>query len=360
MYLNRVACSLARVTHRAIVGDVCVPTDSVQPGKLIPMARFSIRTAWDIRESDLANAVRLRRERGDSVLDLTLSNPTACGFDYKSLDLLSALQSPKSLVYDPNPRGLLSAREAVAGYYADHGAEVLPDQIILTTSTSEAYSFLFRVLCNAGDAVLTGQPGYPLFEFLATLDDVVLTTYPLFYDFGWWIDFAELERNITPRTRALVLVHPNNPTGHATRSEQRLKLEEICLRHDLALIVDEVFLDYPVAENSTHAGATFTRPREIESFACGPHPCLTFVVSGLSKICALPQMKVAWIAAFGADSSPDLDLISDRAEALNRLEVIADTFLSLNAPVQHALPTWLARRAIKGRVNGGHGWPDCC
>jgi aspartate/methionine/tyrosine aminotransferase len=284
---------------------------------------FSRRTGWDTSESDLARAIREVRAAGLEVIDLTVSNPTVCGFDFQASTILEALTDPGALTYDPDPRGLTEARKAVAGYYRDRGAEVEPDAVLLTTSTSEAYSFLFRLLCDPGDQVLAAQPSYPLFDFLADLDDVVLASYPLFYDFGWWIDFAELERRITPRTRAVLVVHPNNPTGHATRRPERERLEELCVRRGLALIVDEVFLDYGLNG-------------EVESFAAGPHPCLTFVLSGLSKIAALPQMKVAWIAAFGPER--------ERTEALRRLEMVADTFLSLNAPAQHALPVWLAGR----------------
>jgi aspartate/methionine/tyrosine aminotransferase len=217
-----------------------------------------------------------------------------------------------------------SAREAVAGYYRDHGADVDPDAVVLTTSTSEGYGYLFRLLCDVGDEVLVAQPSYPLFDFLADLEDVRLKDYPLFYDHGWWIDFGELEKRIGPRTKAIVVVNPNNPTGHATGVEERRKLEAICERHGLALIVDEVFLDYPVGE----AGLT--------SFGVGPHPVLTFCLSGMSKIAGLPQMKVGWIVGLG----PERLL----REAMGRLEVVADTFLSMNAPVQGALPMWLAGR----------------
>jgi aspartate/methionine/tyrosine aminotransferase len=224
-----------------------------------------------------------------------------------------------------------SAREAVARYYADHGAQVDPASIVLTTSTSEGYGYLFRLLCDAGDEVLVAQPSYPLFDFLADLEDVRLKPYPLFYDYGWWIDFAELESRIGPRTRAIVLVHPNNPTGHGTKGEERRRLEEICAQNGLALIVDEVFLDYPL------------NGKTLESFARGPHGVPTFVLSGLSKIAGLPQMKVGWIAAFGPEAPC--------RSALGRLEVIADTFLSMNAPAQLALPSWLASRAnIKQQI----------
>ncbi len=191
-----------------------------------------------------------------------------CGFEYDAETILRPLADVRALTYDPDPRGMRSAREAVAGYYRDHGADVDPDAVVLTTSTSEGYGYLFRLLCDAGDEVLVAQPSYPLFDFLADLEDVRLRVYPLFYDQGWWIDFAELERRIEPRTKAIVVVHPNNPTGHATGIPERQKLEELCVRHGLALIVDEVFLDYPLGEGG------------LRSFAVGPHPVLTFCLSG--------------------------------------------------------------------------------
>jgi aspartate/methionine/tyrosine aminotransferase len=286
--------------------------------------RFSIRTGWDTGESSFAEAIRRARTEGRDLIDLTVSNPTVCGFDYDTDAILTSLSDPRALVYDPDPRGVRSAREAVADYYASHHAPVDPDALVLTTSTSEGYGYLFRLLCDAGDEVLVAQPSYPLFEFLAELEDVHLRPYPLFYDYGWWVDLSELEHRISPRTKAIVLVHPNNPTGHGTGLEERRLLEELCLRHNLAVIVDEVFLDYPLTSEP------------LESFARGPHPVPTFVLSGMSKIAGLPQMKVGWIATFGPES--------DRNEALSRLEVIADTFLSMNAPAQLALPHWLAGR----------------
>jgi aspartate/methionine/tyrosine aminotransferase len=297
------------------------------------VSRFSTRTAWDSAESSYAAAVREARAPGRRVYDLTVSNPTRCGFHYDAEALLGPLRDMHALVYDPDPRGMVSARRAVAGYYLGHGARISVDDLVLTTSTSESYSFLFRLLCNPGDEVLVAQPSYPVFDFLADLDDVRLRPYPLFYDHGWWIDFSELERAITPRTRAILIVHPNNPTGHWTGASERERLEAICARHGIALIVDEVFLDYPLRE--------LTPPPS--SFACGAHPALTFVLSGLSKIAGLPQMKAAWIAALGPER--------ERAEALARLEIVADTFLSMNAPVQLAMPSWLGgRAAIQGQI----------
>jgi alanine-synthesizing transaminase len=298
--------------------------------------RFSARTGWDVGESGFAAAIREARAAGRRLVDLTVSNPTVCGFAYDAEVILKPLAGAGALTYDPDPRGMRSAREAVVGYYRDHDASVDVDAIVLTTSTSEGYGYLFRLLCDAGDEVLVAQPSYPLFDFLADLEDVRLRTYPLFYehgaDGGWWIDFAELERRIGPRTKAVVVVHPNNPTGHATGVAERERLQEICGRRGLALIVDEVFLDYPLAEDA-----------RLTSFTVGPHPVLTFCLSGMSKIAGLPQMKVGWIVGLGPEGV--------RREAMGRLEVIADTFLSMNAPVQGALPAWLAgRKAIQEQV----------
>lgn len=294
--------------------------------------RFSRRTAWDAGESAWARAVREARAAGKPLVDLTLSNPTLCGFEYDDEAILAALGDRGAMRYDPDPRGMRKAREAVATYYGEHSATLDPDHVLLTTSTSEAYSFLFRLMCDAGDTILVAQPSYPLFDFVAGLDDVRLESYPLFYDFGWHIDFAELERRIVPTTRALVLVHPNNPTGHATTAEDLARLQAICAAKGLALIVDEVFLDYGLR-------------RKVESAARSEAPCLTFVVSGLSKIAALPQMKVGWIVCLG----PELA----RKEGLTRLEIIADTYLSMNAPAQLALPRWLAGAgAMRGQILG--------
>jgi aspartate/methionine/tyrosine aminotransferase len=285
--------------------------------------RFSERTSWNTEESELARAHRMRRGAGLPIADLTASNPTRCGFAYPA-SLLQALADPRSLEYDPQPRGLPEAREAVCRYYLDHGMALDSGQIVLTTSTSEAYSFLFRLLCDPGSEILVPQPGYPLFDYLATLDDVRIKAAPLVYDHGWQIDFEGMRRAISPETRAIVVVHPNNPTGHFTKPWETEELARICRQHGLSLIVDEVFLDYAM-----------TGGVEAWSFVAGLEGVPVFVVSGLSKIAGLPQMKAAWIVATGPE----------KAQALDRLEVIADTFLSMNAPVQCALPAWLAQRA---------------
>jgi aspartate/methionine/tyrosine aminotransferase len=293
--------------------------------------RWSARTRWDLTQTPWAEQLARLRSAGAQLFDLTASNPTRCGFAYDAASILAPLQNPAALEYEPDPRGLRLAREAVSLYYRDHAAAVDPDQIFLTTSTSEAYSFLFRLLCDPGDEVLIGQPGYPLVDFLAQLDDVRLVPYPLFYDHGWHLDLEALRRRVSPRTRAIAVVHPNNPTGHFTRPSERAAIEEVCREHDLALIVDEVFLDYRIR------GSLGT-----QSFATGPHPVPTFVLSGLSKVAALPQMKAAWVGCFWDASF---------AAATERLEVISDTFLSMSAPTQHALPTWLSQRAaIQGQI----------
>ena len=295
--------------------------------------RFSERTNWNTEESELARAHRLRAEAGEPIADLTASNPTRCGFAYDP-QLLAALMNPDALDYDPQPRGLLRARQAVCDYYASHRVSLKPEQITLTTSTSEAYSFLFRLLCDAGSEILVPQPGYPLFDFLAVLDDVRIKPVPFVYDHGWQIDPESFRRAITPLTRAIVLVHPNNPTGHFTKPWEAKELAQICREFDLALIVDEVFLDYEFS------GSMGDKPA---SFAAGIEGVPVFVVSGLSKIAGLPQMKAAWIVAAGPEA----------LAAQERLEVIADTFLSMNAPVQCALTAWLkGREAIQQQIRG--------
>jgi aspartate/methionine/tyrosine aminotransferase len=227
--------------------------------------------------------------------------------------------------YDPQPKGLPNARSAVAAYYqTQHGIQNLDlDRLILTTSTSEGYSFVLRLLCNPGDELLVPKPSYPLFEFLADLQDVKLVPYPLIYDHGWQMDFPSLEKAVSKRTRAVVVVHPNNPTGSYVHPQEQESLNRFCREHELALIADEVFLDY------AHDRA----PRQ--SFAAN-QDVLTFTLSGVSKISALPQMKVAWIATSGP---------AQQVEAAQaRLEVIADTYLSMNAPIQCATPVLLDQR----------------
>jgi alanine-synthesizing transaminase len=282
---------------------------------------FARRTEWNLKPNRFSAALEQAKRSGKKLFDLTASNPTEVGLEYDQPDILQALSRPESLIYEPEPHGLLSAREAVAGYYAERRAKVSPEQIILTTSTSEAYSFLFRLLCDPGDEVLIASPSYPLFDLLAGIQDVKLTSYPLFYDHGWHIDLHALESAVTARTRAVLVVHPNNPTGSFVSETERLALLKLCGKRELALIADEVFLDFVQAGTTAE---TFARAQELG---------LTFTLSGLSKIAALPQLKLAWLVASGPTEL--------RERAMQRLEVIADTYLSVNAPIQHAVPDLL-------------------
>jgi len=285
---------------------------------------FSTRTNWPLTRNPFTQALDELRSANVPLLDLTASNPTHCGFHYDSTAILSAFQNPAALTYDPQPKGTLAARQEVARYYLDdHQTTIDPESLILTTSTSEAYTYAFRLLCNPGDELLLPKPSYPLFEFLAGLQDVRLVPYSLAYAHGWFIDFQSLENAITARTRAILLVHPNNPTGSYVQPEELTRLNALCKKHNLALIVDEVFLDFPFDSSPRK---TFASNSEV----------LTFTLSGLSKISALPQMKIAWLVVTGPASQV--------RPALDHLDVIADTFLSLSAPAQAALPTLLAQR----------------
>ncbi len=284
---------------------------------------FAKRTNWNLAPNRLSAALAAHRAAGKPLLDLTVSNPTECGFHYDGSTILQALSNPAALCYEPNPRGLESARRAVVSYYTERNDVVPIEDIFLTTSTSEAYSFVFRALCNPGDELLIPSPSYPLFDFLAEIQDVNLVRYPLLYDHGWQIDFHALEQAITPRTRGVIVVHPNNPTGHFTKPAEMSKLNSICAARELAIIADEVFLDFALDGNRA---ASFAVNRD----------ALTFTMSGLSKISGLPQMKAAWLVVSGPQPW--------KSEALARLEVIADTYLSVNAPVQLAMPVFLAQR----------------
>jgi len=289
--------------------------------------RFSRRTGWKLTPNRLTEALIEVRAAGREVLDLTLSNPTRAGIRYDADSILKSLADPGVLDYDPQPKGLRYARDAVAQYYscgADTPVrEVDPEYLVLTTSTSEGYSYIFRLLANPGDEMLVPKPSYPLFDFLAGLHDVKLKPYPLIFDHGWQIDLHTLKRAISKRSHAVIVVHPNNPTGSYVTDAERGALNVFCREHKLALIVDEVFLDY------AHDGiprSTFANNQDV----------LTFTLSGLSKIAGLPQMKLGWIAVSGPEE--------EVSAAMRRLEVIADTYLSLNAPVQLAAATLLEQR----------------
>jgi alanine-synthesizing transaminase len=291
---------------------------------------FASRTNWRLETNPLTRALEEHRRSGKELFDLTASNPTILGLAYPEREIVTALADPRGLVYCPESKGLHEAREAVAEYYAGRAGfsgpsapRIDPERILLASGTSEAYSHIFRLLCEPGDEILVPAPGYPLFEFLADLADIRLVPYLLQYDHGWQIDFTTLRGALTPRSRALLVVHPNNPTGSFVKPREAAELGEICAAREMAIVADEVFLDYS-------SGAM-----PAQTFALSD-AALTFTLSGLSKISLLPQMKLAWIVVSGPQAAAQT--------AVDRLEIIADTYLSPSRPVQLALPKFLSLR----------------
>ena len=290
---------------------------------------FASRTKWPLETNRLTQALEECRQSGREILDLSESNPTARGFHYPEREILAALADPRGLIYRPESKGLLESRHAVAEYYAGRAgfsgasARVDPERILLASGTSEAYSHIFRLLCEPGDEILVPAPSYPLFEFLADLADIHLVPYPLLYDHGWQIDFASLRAAISPRSRAVLVVHPNNPTGSFVKPHEAAELAEICAAREMAIVADEVFLDYT-------AGGSAAKTFALSDAA------LTFTLSGISKISLLPQMKLAWTVVSGPASLA--------RTAIDRLEIIADTYLSPSTPAQLALPRFLSFR----------------
>jgi alanine-synthesizing transaminase len=294
---------------------------------------FSARLDWTLATNPLSRLLDEKRAAGIPILDLTESNPTAAGLSYPADRILAALADPKALRYEPAAAGMIEARAAVSSYYR---GRVDPERILLTASTSEGYALLFKLLCDPGDEVLTPRPSYPLFEFLAALESVRAIQYPLRYDGGWRIDFEELRSLVTPRTRAVVLVNPNNPTGSFVKQAELSQLVELCRANQLAILSDEVFSDYGIGDDA----------RRVRSLG-DVDEVLTFCLSGLSKVAGLPQMKLGWVAVGGPAGA--------REEAFHRLELIADTYLSVGAPVQCAAAPMLAvaadiQRQIGSRV----------
>ncbi|HEX8792666.1 MAG TPA: pyridoxal phosphate-dependent aminotransferase [Polyangiaceae bacterium] len=277
----------------------------------------SSRSSFDLAPNRLSLALGRAREEARPILDLTESNPTRAGLPYPRTAILDALASPDALLYEPAAFGLPSAREAVG---RELGMD--PARVVLTASTSEVYAFLFKLLCDPGDEVLVPVPSYPLFEHLARLEAVRAVPYRLAYDGAWHVDVDSLRDAVTARTRAVVTVSPNNPTGSYLKRDELAVLAAL----GLPIVSDEVFTSYPLREDPARASTALE--------ARGP---LVFALGGLSKLAALPQMKLAWIAVGG--DPPDV------SDALGRLEVVADAFLSVGAPVQHALPDLLASRA---------------
>jgi alanine-synthesizing transaminase len=280
---------------------------------------FSSRTRWNTAPNKLTQLLRTKRLQRESIIDLTESNPTRCGFSYPADDVLAAMADPSILSYQPEPFGLQGARKAVAEYYSPCGTTVDPNRIILTASTSEAYTFLLKLLCNTGDNVIVPQPSYPLFEYLCRLNDVELRHYRLIYDGEWRIDFESLRSTLTERTRAIVVLHPNNPTGSYVKQHEFDAVCRLAMERDCAIIADEVFGLFSIAPDGSRANV----------MSCDKD-VLLFSLNGISKLLAFPQLKLSWIVVGGR--SPQA------GEALDRLEVIADTYLSVNTPVQAALP----------------------
>lgn len=299
---------------------------------------FSSRVPGELEPNRLARAVRRLRAAGRPLIDLTVTNPTTVGIDYPP-SILDALADPVALRYEPAALGLPEARAAIARDCERNGTKVAPDRIVLTASTSEAYSVLFKLLCAPeGDAVMLPVPSYPLFDHLTRLDGVRSIPYRLEYHGRWEIDFETLDAGWTDTTRAVLAVSPNNPTGSVLSEGEFIGVAERCASRGTALVIDEVFVDYPLS------------PRPMSS-APRP-PCLTCRLGGLSKSAGLPQVKLGWILIDGPDA-----LV---CEALERLELICDTYLSVSTPVQLAAPALIAagatvRAAILARIRANDG-----
>jgi alanine-synthesizing transaminase len=302
---------------------------------------FSARVPDDLGFNRLTQAVQRARAAGP-LLDLTESNPTRSGFEYPP-DLLTPLAHPRGLMYQPNPLGMPEARRAVAADYARRGVAIDQDRIVLSASTSDAYSMVFKLLADAGDEMLVPRPSYPLFDHLTRLDGVTAVPYDLEYHDGWTIDMASVEHAVTPRTRALLMVNPNNPTGSFVKAAEFQCLKGICATHDVAIIADEVFIDYELQPGARAAAASV-----IDDIPDGP---LTISLGGLSKSAGLPQLKLGWMALGGPDATV--------RPALGRLELVCDTYLSVSTPVQAAAAELIERAApiraqIQSRTAANH------
>jgi hypothetical protein len=293
---------------------------------------FSARFPTERSSNRLTRAVQQARVEARPILDLTESNPTHAGFEYPS-DLLAPLADARGLVYQPCPLGLPEARQAISRDYARRGISVDADRIVLTASTSEAYSMLFKLLADAGDEVLVPRPSYPLFDHLTRLDLVTARPYDLEYHGSWSIDISSVERALTSRTRALLLVSPNNPTGSFVAARELEQLAAMCARGGVAIIADEVFADYELRTGAAAGAGRVIDCRQVLAFSLG----------GLSKSAGVPQVKLAWIAAGGPDAVV--------AEALERLEIVCDTYLSVSTAVQLAASHLLERApAIRAQI----------
>lgn len=288
---------------------------------------FSRRTSWKSSANPLSLLLDSKKNDGIRVLNLTEFNPTQCGLEYPQELIATVWRGTAAPDYRPDPRGDLPARQALSAYYAEKGVTLSPQDIFLVSGTSEAYSVLLRLLCDPGDAVLIPRPGYPLLDYLADMDSVRLIPYDCEYlhPRGWHLDLDSVERGLAAGARAVITVHPNNPTGHALREKERNGLGELCARYGAALIADEVFLDYSL-------------DGVLIPSLLGQSEALTFVLSGISKVLSLPHLKLSWICLSG---------LRDMVQAAElRMEIICDSFLSVNTPVQKALSEWLPHRLV--------------
>jgi len=298
--------------------------------------RLSQRLKWNSPPTPLGEAIFQRRQQAGELLDLTSSNPTAVDLPYPHREIGCALSTIPSLTYDPQPLGILEAREAISAYYQERGFDVDPGRIIVTASTSEAYSYLFKLLCDPGDEMLSPRPSYPLFEYLAELDSIRVQPYWLSYDGAWYTDLDDLDARITDRTRGIILVNPNNPTGSFLKTGEAGRLCALARLRSLPLISDEVFMDYPLCEGT----------QRVLSLT-GRSDALSFSLNGLSKSAGMPQMKLGWIVINGP---------ADQVEAARHgLELIADTYLSVSSPCQRALTQLISlgagvRSCIRERI----------
>lgn len=303
---------------------------------------FSQRVPGQLGPNRLAAAVAARRAAGHPIIDLTESNPTRAAVTYPP-GLLTPLGDPRGLRYEPRPFGLPSARQAVSDDYARRGIAIAADRVVLTASTSDAYGWLFKLLADAGDEVLVPRPSYPLFDHLTRLEEVAARPYELDYHGAWSIDFASVDAALSPRTRAVLLVSPNNPTGSFVKPHELDRLAAICAPRGVALIVDEVFADYELEAGAAAAAGRVLDRRDV----------LTFSLGGLSKSVGLPQVKLGWIGIAGPDP-----LVT---AALERLELVCDTYLSVSTPVQASAAELLSagapvRHAIAARVRANFGY----
>ena len=292
---------------------------------------FSSRFNYELSDNPLNILLNRKKSNGDKIIDLTISNPTLAGFKYEEEVIISAISQPASLTYKPSPNGLIEARDAICHYYKDSKSDINADSIFLTSGTSEAYSFIFKLLCNPGDEILIPKPSYPLIDFIAGLENIDVFKYPLVYDGCWKIDLLRLKSMVSKKVKAIIIINPNNPTGSYLNRDELDKINGICIDNDIAIISDEVFLDYKFSENVKPFSLT------------GNKKVLTFVLSGLSKICALPQLKLSWIQI----NAPD-DIFS---KVIERMEIITDTFLSVGTPVQNAAAKLISsRRYIQNQI----------